>query len=127
MREFQEKRKIRKILFSQTILVFVLLLLMFLMISVVKMYMKSREASFLNSKIEKELSDLEERKKSLEKDIFELKTETGLEREIREKFNVVKPEEEVLNIVDRVDVSDDSTSTKKSKSFFSKIFLFWRD
>lgn len=123
MREFQEKRKLRKIIFSKKILVLLLFILIFLVYSTAKIYFKSREALSKNEKIENELAQLNQRKSELEKENSRLETESGVEEEIREKFDVLKPGEKVVVIVDKVPENDKINSGEETR-FFGKIWSF---
>lgn len=123
MREFQERRKIRKIFFSIPVIAILLIIAIFLLFSNIKVYKKSKEAIFLSSIVEQELAELEKRKLELESNIAVLQTESGIEEEIRKKFNVQKPGEEVLVIVDKAEDNAQINSKKgKITGFFSKIW-----
>lgn len=123
MREFQEKRKLRKIIFSKKILVLLLLILFFLVYSTAKIYFKSREALSKNKEIKNELAQLNQRKSELEKENSRLETESGTEEEIREKFDVLKPGEKVVVIVDK-NSGNDKINSGKEAGFFGKILSF---
>jgi cell division protein FtsB len=101
MREFQERRKIRGFFYSKKMIVLLLLIFAFLSYFTVKLYFKNRNALAKRDEIRKELADLEERRAGLQNDVSRLNTESGMEQEIRDKFNVQKPGEQALIIVDK--------------------------
>jgi cell division protein FtsB len=79
---------------------------------------KDNLASVLNENIE-----LQNREKMLSSEIERLKTKDGIEEEIRNKFNVVRPGESVVVIVENT-----STSKKdliKEKEGWWESFLKW--
>ncbi len=122
MQEFQKKRKIRKILFSPAVLVAFSVFLVFLSSSTIRVYLRSRAASIKKEEFEQKLVNLEKRKSVLEGEIKRLQSKFGVENELREKFNLRKPGEKTLVIVDKAEKNDKMNSEKKSESFFQKIW-----
>lgn len=122
MKEFQEKRKFRKIIFSRFSLIVLLIILVILSISTVKVYIKSQKAVLKNKETIEKIEELESKKMELEEKIAKLNTESGLEEELREKFGVKKPGEEVLAIIDKTPESDKMNSREEKQGFFSKIW-----
>jgi cell division protein FtsB len=112
------KQEIKKSLFSNFLLVAVLIIAIILIISTIKVYFKSRKAVLKNDGVKTEITELETRKKELEKDVVRLRTESGIEEEIRKKFNVAKPGEEVLVFVDKNTESGKINSGKEKSGFF---------
>ncbi|MCX6731397.1 MAG: septum formation initiator family protein [Candidatus Parcubacteria bacterium] len=122
MREFQEKRKIRRFFYSKKIVILLLLITALLSFSTIKVYLKSKNAVSKNEEAKKELADLEKRKAELEKDVNWLNTASGLEEEMRKNFNVQKPGEKVLVIVDKNAENVKIESGNNLSDFFSKIW-----
>ena len=122
MREFQEKRKIRSFFYSKKMVILLLLVTALLSFSTIKVYLKSRNALSKNEEAKKELADLEKRKAELEKDVSRLNTASGLEEEIRKNFNVQKPGEKVLVIVDKNAENVKIETGNNLSDFFSKIW-----
>lgn len=122
MREFQEKRKIRKALFSRVVLAALFAILIFLSISTAGVYLKSRIAARKNEEMKQKAEELKKRKTDLEKEIARLQSGFGREQELREKFNLRKPGEKTLVIVDKTDKNAGINSKKKSGGFFQKIW-----
>lgn len=122
MKEFQDKKRIRKIIFSRFSLAILLIILIILSVSTLKVYLKSRKASLKNDQTIAQIEELEKKKKELEDRLAKLQIGSGLEEEIREKFNVKKPGEEVLNIIDKSPENDKINNEESEKGFFSKIW-----
>ncbi len=121
MREFQEKRRLRKILSSRAVLAALFVLFAFISLSTAKVYLKSRLAVSKNEQVKREIEEMEKRKADMEKEIKRLKSDFGMEEEIRERFNVQKPDEKVLIIVDKTGKID--FNERKPEGFWTGI---WR-
>ena len=119
MREYQEKRKIRKIIYSKWGFIFLFIVLAF---STSKIYVKSKNAALMNGEISAALIELENKELELESEVKRLQSESGIEGEIRKKFNIGKPEEKVIIIVDK-DGENNKINQEKTEGFFLKI---WR-
>ncbi len=122
MREFQEKRKIRGFLYSKKIVILLLLVTALLFFFTIKVYLKSKNALSKNEETKKELVELEKRKTELEKDVNRFQSESGLEEEVRKKFNVQKPGEKVLIIVDKNAENGKIDSGNELNDLFSQIW-----
>jgi len=122
MKEFQERRKRRGFFYSKKMIVLLFLVFLFLSYYMVKLYFKNRNAVSKRDETRKELVDLEQRNAGLEKDVNKLNTESGMEQEIREKFNVQKPGERTLIIVDKTAENAKIESGNPIGDFFSKIW-----
>jgi cell division protein FtsB len=100
MREFQERKRIRKIMSSRITLGVLCIVLGVLLFSVGRIYLRSAQAKKISEQVVRELEELDARKAKLEAQVQYLKTDIGREDELREKFNVKRPGERVLVIVD---------------------------
>jgi len=69
------------------------------------------------------LNDLEQREKTLQDKITKLKTDRGIENEIRVSFPVVKPGEKIINIIEEPEVTS-TISTSSEKSWWQLLFDF---
>jgi len=100
MEELRKKQKLKKRLYSIPSLV-VLLLITFVFIrgTYIVFQKKAESATYVTSLQAKELS-LRTQETELESNIASLKTEDGLEKEVKEKYNVSKPGERVVILVD---------------------------
>lgn len=123
MNEFRQKRDFNKKFFSPISLAVISIIAIILLISTFKIYIKSRNVSQKNEKMAQEIADLEKRKAELEAETAKIGTESGLEEEIREKFSVKKPGEEVLTIMDKKPEGD-KINGSEGRGFFGKIWEF---
>lgn len=110
MAMFREKKKIHQIVYSRPTLVLLAVLLVVALNSTWKIYEKASLAREQKNRLEKELEDLKARESELREKLAELKTERGLEEEIRTRFSVAKNGESVVVIVDPS--SGEGTSTR---------------
>jgi len=124
MQNYQEKRKLRKVIHSNATIILLFIVFIVLGISTARIFLKSRLAFINSSKIEKELSALTDKRDKLRKELEKLQSEAGMEEEIRKKFNVAKSGEEVLLIMDKD--GGNGTDTKKESigiwEWFKSVF-----
>ena len=100
MREFKEKRRIRRFLFGR-VTIFVLALLFLLIASATwSVFGKYKETRTNRSNAETNLLELENRASNLEEEIAELETPRGVEEQIRQNFGFVKEGERMIVIVE---------------------------
>ena len=119
MKNFQQKKQFKKIIYSKISFVVLFILVFFLGKATFNIYQKSKLSSDNYNEIKKNYESLRNRKDMLESEINKLKTDNGIEEEIRSKFNVAKSGETVVRIIN----SSSSTSTNKNnskKSFWPK-------
>jgi cell division protein FtsB len=76
-----------------------LIVLFFLLKQVWDVYDKQRFTRENLDRVSGDLSDLQAREVRLQSEISRLKTEGGAEAEIRERYGLAKPNEEVISIV----------------------------
>ncbi|OIO48477.1 MAG: hypothetical protein COT67_02605 [Candidatus Tagabacteria bacterium CG09_land_8_20_14_0_10_41_14] len=124
MRQFEQKRKFKKLFFSRPVFVLFLGLLVLVGFSVFDMYKKSREAVLRNRIIESELEDVKQRRISLEAGIADLETDFGVEETLRSKFQVKKPGESYVVILDSRSSRAESEN-KNTGGFFKKLIEFF--
>ena len=101
MREFQEKRKFKKIIYSGWLQIFLGVVLSALVFSTVKVYKKSQISAKRSGEIKEEMAKLEKRNAELAAEAARLESESGREGEIRKRFDVAKPGEKILVIIDK--------------------------
>ncbi|MES2930984.1 MAG: septum formation initiator family protein [Patescibacteria group bacterium] len=82
---------------------------------------KERETSKKKEHVLEEIDTLNKREKVLSSDISRLNTEEGIEEMIREKYQVVKPGEKVVVIVDQEEKTAGEDNTRKDHSFWGFI------
>lgn len=125
MYDFQQKKKIKKILYSPIVLLILAIIFVMLLRGVWGVYKKS-QISYENLEREKnELNKLMAREKTLNSSIEYLKTEQGIEDEIRTKFRAVKDGEQVAVIINEGTTTPVSVATS-TPSFWYKLFHLFR-
>ena len=124
MREFKRKRKIRQYLYSRLALCILLVLTLLMAKAAWSVYSKERDSRVSMSRAQMELAALEARHEQLSRSIERLKTEQGVEAEIREQFQVAKPGERMVVLVD--DGKDVPEEPVAKQSIVSKFFDLFR-
>jgi cell division protein FtsB len=118
MLEFQRKRKTYKILYSYFSIVVLLLVIFFLSKAVFGLYGKAQASIDARKKSEHEYKELSARYDYVKGEIGRLRTQEGIEEEVREKFSVVKPGEKLIVLVAGASIP----AVEEEKGFFKKIF-----
>lgn len=103
---------------SKIISVLLFAILAFLIFSTWKIVLRMEESGRNLSAAAEELKNLNIKKTDLLDEISFLKTDQGVEEEIRQKFMMAKPGEEVIVMVD--DKSDDTSYENSETSLWSK-------
>jgi cell division protein FtsB len=119
MREFQEKKRFRRILYSKGTLAVLFILILFFARASWQLYKKERESAANAVQSQNALNRLEDRQKVLNDEIARLQTDEGVEEEIRAKYGVSKPGEQVLIIVD--DKKATTTEEKPKETWWQKV------
>jgi cell division protein FtsB len=101
MKEFQERAKTRRKRRSKILLLFMFLILIFLAKGAYSAYAKESESRVEVERSLKEKETLDKRYQVMSEQSDELKSNVGIESEIRNKFDVAKPGEGVIIIVDK--------------------------
>jgi cell division protein FtsB len=120
MLEFQEKRKLRSFLYSKTTMVILVIFIVLAVNAVWGVYKKQRLTKENLAQTATTFDSLQAREKMLSSEIEKLKTEAGKEEEIREKYGLVKPGEEVIVVVNDSD-NDNLDQDSTQNSFWKKI------
>jgi cell division protein FtsB len=100
MKEFQKKNQIKKLIYSKLVLILIAIILFFFIKATIDFYQKAAESKKRKQRAETELLELEKRKENLENKIESLSSPVGIEKELREKFDLVKEGEETILIGD---------------------------
>ena len=100
MRELREKRRVQRTLYSKVIIGILVVALFFVLSATWGVYGKYLETKENRDIAEQELLKFEERERNIKDEIARLKTERGVEEDIREKFGFVKEGEGVIVIVE---------------------------
>jgi cell division protein FtsB len=101
MREFQERKKFKHILYSRATVIVVAFLVLFFARAAWGVYQKERESAANVVQAKAELLKLKDRENLLKSELSRLGTEEGIEEEIRSKYGVSKPGEHMIIIVDQ--------------------------
>lgn len=124
MKNFQEKKGLRHLIHSWPVLILLGIALLFFAFAVFRFLVKMQETSKNKKIAEMKVSELQKTKEELSLDIESLKTEQGLEENIREKFGLVKEGEELIIVVDSKENADLNEETQPNwfVSLFNKLF-----
>lgn len=120
MLEFQEKRKLRNFLYSKTTLFILIILIILVANAAWGVYKKQKLSKENLAQTANVLGGLQAREKMLSSEIEKLKTEAGKEEEIREKYGLVKPGEEVIVVFNETN-SDNLDQDLSKNSLWQKI------
>ncbi len=111
MKELRHKQEVRRRLYSLPVLIGLLLVTILIGRGTWNIAQKYRESARLVTDLRAQEVELTTKQASLKADIAKLNTDEGLDAEIKDKFNVVKPGEQVAVIVD---ATKPATSTATS-------------
>ena len=121
MREFQDKRKTERLLYSRLTIIILLIILLLLARGTWNIYQKDLESVRDLDITNKQLADLQSRNNYLNGEVSKLQTTSGQEEEIREKFQVAQPGENVIIIVP---TASQATTSVPSSSFAENVWRF---
>lgn len=121
MIEFQKKKKIRKFVYSPFTLLGLLILSVFMIQGVLGVYHKERISREKLEAARIELEKLEIRERGVAQSIEYLKTDEGVEGEIRRKFRAAKEGENIAVILDEGSAS----TTEEASSTHEESHGFW--
>ena len=119
MRELQGRRQFRRLLYSKTSVVLLLIILILLGHSTWSAYQKNKIAEYYRRQAETKLTELEVQKNDLVADVSNLKTKRGVEELIRVNFPVVKSGEKVVAVMDPEPVVNESITEDQAGGFWS--------
>ena len=124
MLDFQQKRKIRSVLYHKATLIILSILVLIIIHSTWGVYQKKKASENLKNTALEKVTELRVHDDELTYKIERLETDQGIEEEIRAKFNVAKAYESMVIVVEN-DESNAST-TIPEKDFWQTIkdFLF---
>ncbi len=130
MRDFQQKKRWRRLVQSWPVLILLSILLLFFAWGIIGLMMRMQTTRENRQLAETKLIELQKKKEIFTADVAKLESESGIEETIREKFPVVKEGEGLIVVVDeKVKIEEPKA---EEKSFFSKFnlsstLLFWQD
>ncbi|MCX6751693.1 MAG: septum formation initiator family protein [Candidatus Nomurabacteria bacterium] len=119
MRSFQKSEKLKHVMQSKLFLIFLGIVILVFVFSVFSFWGKMEETSKNKKIAEDKIAELEKSKEKLNSDIANLKTEKGVEENIRNKFGLAKEGENMILVV------DDKSSSEVPKNTDSGGFFSW--
>lgn len=126
MREFNQKRRIRKFFFSKTVLFVLIIVCVLVGKAVFNMYEKNSIAEQALSVKMQEIEELKAKESNLNSKMSSLDTNRGIEEEVRGKFSVAKEGEQVFIVTDNPSSTVSSQNKDNPRGFFDSFFdLFW--
>lgn len=120
MREFEKKRKIKSRIYSTFSLIVLLIIAILILRGTVGVYLKHSQSQDKVDELSEQIQDFEKRKIYLEEQISDISSEYGVEKELREKFNIAKDGEEVIIILD--DEGNEKEPNEPRGSFWTDLF-----
>jgi cell division protein FtsB len=124
MLDFQQKRKIRSLMYNRVTIILLFFVLLIVIHSTWRVYSKKNDSEEARIISQKNVDNLNTRSIELQTKIERLSTQQGIEEEVRSKFNVAKPNENMVIIVQ--DESSTSEGVKKV-GFWDKIKTFFSE
>lgn len=122
MLKFQEKKKFRKIINSKIIIFILIVINVFLFNAVFNIYRKKIITKNNLLKTVSTFNNLDKREQLLLSEIERLKTDFGVEEEIRDRYGMVKDNENLITIVD---TRKSNLNQKDKNKGFWQFFLDW--
>src|SRR5665811_1950081 len=101
MAEFQKKRNGKSNIWHSPLVLFILLCIVLLfMYNMIGLVEKVRDSTKKREVVQAQINDMNKSKISLESNISKLQNDAGIEQTIRDKYQLVKPGEKMVVIVD---------------------------
>ena len=122
MLDFQQKWKAKTFMYSRWVRGLLLVIAVYSIFSVYRVYEKKRESDRELVKVEQRLIALSAKDTALMRQIDMLQTDQGLEAEIRAKYSVARDNEQVVVLVE--DTESPVSTTTETQGIFEKIKSF---
>ena len=121
MATFQQRHDPTRLMWRRLLAVGLLLVLLIAVRGVWSVYKKSIESHELKIEAQAQLTELQKREQELRADISNLKSDRGVEAELRERYDLAREGESVVVIVDPPAPPSEPTPTpfQRFKSWFS--------
>ena len=124
MLPFQERKRFRKILYSKITLAVLFVALIFVARGAWHVYEKAVIAQTEKEEAARKLAELKQHTLDLEESVVGLKSDRGIEEEIRQKFMVARPGEEVVVVVDDGNKKSKNEETSQKQNLWQQILGF---
>lgn len=125
MLDFQEKRKLKVILYSPFTIGILFVLTVMLSISAYERFKAERETSEKRNEQARELESLNQKALLLEAKVERLESDRGFENEVREQFDVLKPGEKAVILVDETKRKETENAILPLEKDTRKGFFGW--
>lgn len=122
--DFHEKRKLKGYLYSKYAVVGLGALSVLLGVATYERYLAERKVAHKRVEIQEELEGLKQRASLLDAEVARLKSDRGLEEEIRDRYEVSKSGEKVVVIVGDSEKKEEIATSSEEKVAEEKKF-FW--
>jgi len=121
MATFQQRNDPLRLMWRRVVAVVLLILIAIAVRGAWGVYKKSQESRVLKVEAEATLQDLQTREKELRSEIANLKSDRGVEAELRERYDLAKDGERVVIIVDPPPSAPEPkpTTLQRFKSWFA--------
>lgn len=126
MREFKQRQKIKSRIYSKYTIALLVAILILLLNGTWGIFRKMNESKVKLEASQDKYESVKKRHEALDSQIKHLGTETGLEEEIRTRYNLSREGENVIVLVDNESNVDDSDANKDKNSFWSKMSSWFR-
>lgn len=131
MFDFQEKRQMRRLLYSKVTIAILFIIAFFLLMSAFERFKVERETAAKLELRKEDLKKLELRAEALRYQVDHMKNERGIEEELRSRFDVAREGEKVIILLaDPKQKKTSTTSTassteSKTKRSWFEVLKFW--
>ncbi len=112
MRELREKQQMKRRLYSWPSLILLAFITFFFIRGTYIVFLKKAESADYVKSLSQKSEDLNKKELDLSANIASLETESGLEKEVKAKYNVAKEGEHVVILVDQNSSATDTTPEK---------------
>ncbi|OHA84272.1 MAG: hypothetical protein A2937_03420 [Candidatus Yonathbacteria bacterium RIFCSPLOWO2_01_FULL_47_33b] len=127
MLPFQERKQFRKILYSKASIFVVFVVFVFVARGAWHVHQKAEIARAERDGAVRVLAELQERNEALEASLGRLKSDQGIEDEVRQKYAVARPGEEVVVVVDDSGKKGKNGDEALQKSFWQRLVSFFTE
>lgn len=121
MREFQERQHVKKLLHSRYAIGFLVVIALLVGRGVWGVHQKYSKSMDISTRMRNEAAALQAREDALKASIGSLATPEGREKEIRDRFGVVKPGEKMVVLVDQAG-GQAAQPAPEAPGFWSRFF-----
>ena len=124
MREFQEKRKLKKFLHSRYAIGFLVLIALLMSQAVLGVHKKYEKSKDMALRAKSDLAALAVQENELRDALKDLETPEGREREVRDRFGLVKENERLIILVDNTTAAEEVVPAHRG--LWERFLDLWR-